>query len=91
MSCSNSSAGRDLAHEVRGLLADVPEPVRHPGGDEHPVAGLRDERLLAEPELDFAAEHLEELVLCGMDVGRGDGAVRLHGRLDDDALALRVG
>ena len=70
---------------MRGLLADVAEPVRRPGGDEDPVAGLRDERPLAEPELELAGEDLERLLLLGMDVRRGDRAVRLDERLDDDA------
>jgi hypothetical protein len=83
--------GGDLAHEVRGLVADVAEPVGRPRRHEHPVAGLRDERPLAEPELQLPGEHLEALLLRRMDMGCGDGAVRLDERLDDDALAVRVG
>ena len=83
--------GPDLADEMRGLLADVAEPVRGSRRDEHPVAGPGDELPLAEPELELAGDDLEGLLLRRVDVGGGDGAVRLDVRLDDDALAVGVG
>ena len=86
-----AEGGPHLADEVGGLLADVAEAVRRPGRDDDAVARLRDDRLLAEPELELAREHLEALLLCGMDVRRRDGAVRLDERLDDDRLAVRLG
>ena len=83
--------GLDLADEMRGLLTDVAEAMRRAGRDEDAVARLRDERALAEPELELAGEHLEGLFLLGVHVRGGDRAVRLHERLDDDRLAVRVG
>ena len=83
--------GGDLAHEVGGLVADVLEPVRRPGRDEHAIAGLRDDRVLADAELQLAGENLEELLLGGVHVRRSDCAVRLDECLDDDTLAVRVG
>ena len=86
-----AEGGPHLAHEVGSLLADVAEAVRRPRRHEHAVAWLRHDRLLAEPELELAREDLEALLLGRMDVGRGDGAVGLDERLDDDGLAVRVG
>ena len=62
-----------------------------PRGHEDPIARPGDERLLADPELELAGEDLEALLLGGVQMRRGDRPVGLDERLDDDALAVRVG
>src|SRR6185437_5794758 len=70
-----------------GLLAGVPELVRRPGRHRQALARPGDDLLASDAEPDTAAEHLEALLLRGMDVRRRHEAVRLHVGLDHDGLA----
>ena len=80
----------DLADEVRGLVACVPEPVRRLRRHRQPGAGACDELLAADLEADGAAEDLEPLLLQRVHVRGRDEASRLHVRLDHDRLAARL-
>ena len=62
-----------------------------PAGNHDPVSRLGYDRLLANPELQLTCEDLEPLFLRGMDVCRGDGAVGIDVRLDDDRFPVGVG
>ena len=64
ISCLNPSAGVTSQTKSAISLADVLEPVRHSRRDEDPVAGLRDERLLAEPELELTCKRTSKSSSC---------------------------
>ena len=75
---SNCRAGTDLAHELRDLVARVPEAMGGvPAGDGEAVAGYRDVLLAANLEADAAAEDLEALLLRRVDVRCRDEAAGL--------------
>ena len=81
---------RPAGFEPRLVRACVPEPVRRSRLDDNDVAGLRDDPLLAEPELDGPGEDLEALVLVRVDVGGGDEAVGLQRQLNRRNLRINA-
>src|SRR5919106_3066683 len=84
-------SGPPLAHEDGLGVARVPELVRAAGGHGDALARAGDDLLAVELEGERAALDLEGLGLVRVDVRGGDEAVRLHGRLDEDVLAVRLG
>ena len=67
--------GRPRRGRAAGVVAAVGELVHAAGRDDDGLAGAGDDRAQAEAELHRALEHVEALLLLGVDVRAGDVAV----------------
>jgi hypothetical protein len=88
MKRSNPSAGRTSQTKLAGVSPTLRKLCTVPAST---VTTCRGHLAPPAAELERALENLEALALEGVDVGRGHAAARLHGALDLDELAARLG
>ena len=91
ISRSNWSAGVTVQTKRTSSSPAFQNLCAVPGSTVDGLAGAELDRLLAAPHAERPREHLEALGLERVHVRRGDEAAGLHDRLEDDALAVRLG